>query len=75
MYRDLKPENLLLASNGQVTQGTVRRRRLIGVPRDKRKLLAARQLRVVDFGFAKMLPEGKAFTFCGTPDYMGEHRA
>ena len=44
VYRDLKPENLLLSSSGQ--------------------------LRVVDFGFAKMLPDGKAFTFCGTPDYM-----
>lgn len=44
VYRDLKPENLLLASSGQ--------------------------LRLVDFGFAKTLPEGKAFTFCGTPDYM-----
>lgn len=27
-------------------------------------------LKVVDFGFAKVLKEGYSFTFCGTPDYM-----
>jgi len=44
IYRDLKPENVLIAGDGQ--------------------------LRIVDLGFAKMLPEGRTFTFCGTPDYM-----
>ena len=27
-------------------------------------------LKLIDFGFAKILVEGRTFTFCGTPDYM-----
>lgn len=27
-------------------------------------------LKVIDFGFAKVLREDATFTFCGTPDYM-----
>eukprot|EP00658_Telonema_sp_P-2_P012155 TRINITY_DN1462_c0_g1_i3.p1 TRINITY_DN1462_c0_g1~~TRINITY_DN1462_c0_g1_i3.p1 ORF type:complete len:403 (+),score=69.90 TRINITY_DN1462_c0_g1_i3:66-1274(+) len=44
-YRDLKPENLLIAANGYI--------------------------RVVDFGFAKVIEQGtKSFTMCGTPEYL-----
>ena len=27
-------------------------------------------LRVVDFGFAKMVKEGLTYTLCGTPEYL-----
>jgi serine/threonine protein kinase len=44
VYRDLKPENLVLDDKGY--------------------------LRMIDFGFAKSLEAGKAYTACGTPDYQ-----
>jgi CRP-like cAMP-binding protein/tRNA A-37 threonylcarbamoyl transferase component Bud32 len=43
IFRDLKPENLLIATDGYI--------------------------KVVDFGLAKLVPNGKTYTLCGTPAY------
>jgi len=44
VYRDLKPENLMLDTAGY--------------------------LRIVDYGFAKLVGEALTYTLCGTPEYL-----
>lgn len=44
VYRDLKPENMVINRDGHV--------------------------RIIDFGFAKVLADAHTYTLCGTPDYL-----
>ena len=42
---------------------------------DNLMLTAKGELRVIDLGFTKILSEGRAFTFCGTPEVRRQARA
>ncbi|KAJ3282268.1 camp-dependent protein kinase catalytic subunit [Rhizoclosmatium sp. JEL0117] len=44
VYRDLKPENLLIDAKGNI--------------------------KITDFGFAKIIKDDQTWTLCGTPDYL-----
>ena len=62
IYRDLKPENLLLGKSFKIS---------ISKEKTNLNLDTSGYIKIVDFGFSKQVDTGcKTWTFCGTPEYV-----